>query len=255
MQILTPSVAPRPRAYVRVAGPDAADFLQRMVSNDVEALAEGGSCEAMLLTARGRVLALMRVWRRGADDFLLLTEPELGDPVRAQLVRMRLASHCEIEPEEHRSTLVLGGVSGIENGDYGIPAVEVLDDEVEGTPVGGEELERLRILACTPRHGPEIDERVLPAEAGLDVRAVSFSKGCYPGQELVARLHYRGHPNRRLRVLDVAGAAPGAEIRYGDKVVGSVTSAVADVALAYVRTEVPEDAALDVGGLPGRIRP
>src|SRR4051794_3050910 len=105
MQIVTPSVALRPRDFVRVAGPDAADFLQRMVSNDVEALPEDGSCDAMLLTAKGRVVATMRVWRRGADDFVLLTEPGLGDVVCRTLVRMRIASRCEIEQEEHRSTL------------------------------------------------------------------------------------------------------------------------------------------------------
>src|SRR3954454_24365339 len=126
MQIVTPTVAPRPRDFVRVAGPQAADFLQRMVSNDVAALAESESCAALLLTPKGRVVATLRVWRRGSDDFLLLTEPGLGDVVCRTLVRMRLASRCEIEPEEHSSTLVLGrDVAGIRNDDYGVPAVEV----------------------------------------------------------------------------------------------------------------------------------
>src|SRR5207249_11035866 len=104
------------------------------------------------------------------------------------------------------------------------------------------------IRAVTPRMGNEIDDRVLPAEAGLTDGAVSFTKGCYPGQEPVARLHYRGHVNRRLRVLVVEGAvAPGDEIMYDDKVVGRFTSAANGHALAYVRTEVPEDARLSVG--------
>jgi len=95
----------RPRAFVRVKGPDAADLLQRLVSNDV---LEGPVCEALILTAKGRVVAPLVVWRRGDDDFLLLTEPELGETVRSHLVRMRIAAKCEIEPEEHTSAIVLG---------------------------------------------------------------------------------------------------------------------------------------------------
>ena len=92
---------------------------------------------------------------------------------------------------------------GIATGAYGEPAAEVLDAELEPT-VSAEELELLRIRAGTPAWGRELDERVLPAEAGLDARAISFTKGCYPGQEPVARLHYRGHANRGLRVLELA---------------------------------------------------
>ena len=82
-------IATRERAYVRVAGPDAEDYLQRMVSNDVEALAEGESCAALLLTPKARVIATLRVWRRGEDDFLLLTEPELGEVALGTLLRSR----------------------------------------------------------------------------------------------------------------------------------------------------------------------
>jgi folate-binding protein YgfZ len=241
----------RPRAYVRVRGPEAADFLQRMLSNDV--LGEK-VFEALLLTPKARVIAPLLVWRRGDDDFLLLTEPELGETVRAHLVRMRIATRCEIEPEQHTSTIVLGGADGpgIPIRDYGVPAVEVLDAPGDAAPPD-EELERLRILSRTPRWGSEIDETVLPAEAGLDERAISFTKGCYPGQEPIARLHFRGHANRALRVLEVESAAPGAEVRHGDRAVGRVTSAVPGLALAYVRAEVPEDAELEVGGRPARL--
>ena len=96
-------VAARDRAFVRVAGPDAQDYLQRMVSNDVESLPVGGACPALLLTAKARVIAPLVIWRRGEEDFLLLTEPELGEVVRGLLVRMRLRAQCEVEPEEHSS--------------------------------------------------------------------------------------------------------------------------------------------------------
>ena len=122
---------------------------------------------------------------------------------------MRFAAKCEIATEEHVSVVVLGEGEGIPTADYGTPAVEVLDADLEPT-VGDDELELLRIRAGTPRFGREIDDRVLPAEAGLDVRAVNFEKGCYPGQEPIARQHYRGRINRSLRVLGIEGSgAPG----------------------------------------------
>jgi folate-binding protein YgfZ len=241
-------VARRERAYLRVSGPDACDYLQRMVSNDVEALQVGESCLALLLTAKARVIAPLVVWRRGGDDYLVLTEPELGDAVRAVLVRMRLRARCEVELEEHTSVLVFGG----EGLDTDLPgAAEVLDADLEPT-LDAEELERRRIEAGVPRWGREIDDRVLPAEAGLDETHISFSKGCYPGQEPVARLHYRGHPNRGLRVLELEDVPDyDAELVHGGKVVGRVTSAVrrpdgSVVALAFVRTEVPADALLEL---------
>jgi folate-binding protein YgfZ len=256
--MIVTATARRPRAYVRVAGPDAGDFLQRMLSNDVLALEPGGSCEALLLTPKARVIAPLRVLRRAEDDFLLLTEPELGDVLLASLRRMRFAAKAEVEPEEHVSTIVFGGEGGIPNGDYGEPAVEVLDEELEPTMDDGE-LELLRIRAGTPRWGREIDDRVLPAEAGLTERAVSFTKGCYPGQEPVARLHHRGHANRGLRVLelDAAEAPPyDVELLLEGKPVGRVTSAAPDgervVAMAYVRREVPEDAVLAGPGFTAR---
>ena len=241
-------VATRDRAYVRVAGPDAREYLQRMVSNDVESLELGASCPALLLTAKARVIAPVVVWRRGEVDFLVLTEPELGETVRSLLTRMRLRARCEIDLEQHTSVLVFGG-DGIAT-DWP-DAAEVLDAELEPT-ISAEELERRRIESRVPRWGREVDERVLPAEAGLDSTHISFSKGCYPGQEPVARLHYRGKANRGLRVLELEDVPSyDAELVYGGKVVGRVTSAVrrhdgSVVALAYVRTEVPGDAPIAV---------
>jgi tRNA-modifying protein YgfZ len=253
------AVARRPRAFVGVAGPDAEDYLQRMLSNDVAALEPGASCDALLLTPKGRVIAPLRVLRRAPEDFLLLTEPEVGEALRSELARMRFAAKVELDLEEHTSSIVFGGeAEGIPNADYGEPAVEVLDAALEPT-LDEDELERRRIEAGTPAWGKEIDDRVLPAEAGLVERAVSLTKGCYPGQEPIARLHYRGHANRGLRVLEIEGdelPERDAELRYGERAVGRVTSAARTnggiVALAYVRAEVPADAVLDVGPLTAR---
>src|SRR4051812_3986764 len=197
-------VARREREFVRVAGPDAADYLQRMVSNDVEALAVGEACPALLLTAKARVIAPLVVWRRGEDDFLVLTEPGLRDRVRTELLRLRFRATCEIEAEQHASQLVFGGDDGFATDWPG--AREILDAELPAT-LDADELELRRIEAGVPRWGHEIDDRILPAEAGLDETHISFSKGCYPGQEPIARLHYRGHTNRVLRVVELVDGA------------------------------------------------
>jgi tRNA-modifying protein YgfZ len=245
METLASTAAFRPRDYVAVRGPDAADFLERMLSNEVAA----APCEALLLTPKGRVIAPLVVMRRGEDDFLLLTEPGLGEAVRATLTRARFAAKCEIEPEQHTSVVVFGEGDGIPNRDYGVAAFEMLDTEQPAELAAHEELERLRIVARRPRWGREIDDRVLPAEAGLTATHVSFTKGCYPGQEPIARLHHRGKANRELRVLAVEGAPdPETEVLLGEKAVGRITSSVPGLALAYVRVEVPADAELTVGG-------
>ena len=201
-----------------------------MVSNDVTA---GEVVDALLLTPKSRLIAPVRVWRRGAEDFLLLTEPELGEVVRTALLRSRFAAKCDIELEEHVSALVFG--------DGGGPAGRAARDgrgarrpRVEPS-LDAEELERARIEAGVPAWGKELDDSILPAEAGLDDTHISFSKGCYPGQEPIARLRHRGHVNRKLRVLEV-DAKPGDELVWEGKAVGRVTSAVPGVALGYVRT-------------------
>lgn len=259
-------IASLPRAYVGVRGTGAADYLQRMVSNDIEGLPVGGACEALLLTAKARVIALLTVVRRADDDFLLVTEPELGDVVREHLTRVRFAARADIQAEEHSSVVVLGqleppaGVLAISTSAYGIPGVELVDGTApeDARAIGEDELEALRIRAGTARVGRDVDDRVLPAEAGLVERAVDFHKGCYPGQEPIARLHYRGHANRGLRVLALEGEPPArdTDVVLDGKNVGRVTSAVRNngrvVALAYVRSEVPVDAVLEVGGAEAR---
>ncbi len=264
-----PSSAPRARDFIGVSGPDAEDFLQRMLSNDVGALEPGTGCDALLLTAKARVIAPVRVIRRATDDYLLLTEAGLGATLRTHLLRARFAAKVEIEPEAHTAHVLLGedarppeGALAVPISDYGVPAYELVDEVPDGARLTDETLERLRIAARTPAWGRELDERVLPAEAGLVDRAVSLTKGCYPGQEPIARLHYRGHANRTLRVLGIEGdgmPAYDAEIRLGEKVVGRVTSAVSPahngsvLALGYVRTEVPEGAPVTVDGRATRL--
>ena len=272
--------ATRARACLGAKGPDAESYLDKMLSNDLAAVPVRGSCDALLLTAKARVIAPVRVVRRAVDDFLLLTEPGLGAELGRQLLRARFAAKVEIAEEQHTVTLVLGdgwappaGTVAAACADFGVPGWELVDAAApaDAAPVAADELERLRIRARTARFGLEIDDRVMPAEAGLVESTVSFTKGCYPGQEPVARLHYRGHANRGLRalVLEGGGAGPGALPAYDTPVVhegkevGRVTSSVADgvgegalpgavFVLAYVRAEVPEDAPLEVAGASAR---
>ena len=180
-------------------GPDAEDFLQRMVSNDVTQPAT--SCEALLLTPKARLIAPLVVWRRGDDDFLLLTEPELGETVRDDAAARALrARSARSSPRSTRSTLVFGDAEGL-------PTRAAGTRRGARRAVSSRRSTRTSSSGCGSRRASragasELDESILPAEAGLDETHISFTKGCYPGQEPIARLHHRGHVNRRLRVLD-----------------------------------------------------
>ena len=254
MAIVAATVVQLARGYVRVHGPDAEDFLERMLSNEVASLDSGESRQALLLTPKSRIVAPLRAVRESPESFLMITEAELAEAVTTALVRARFAAKCEIESVPLRGFLHLADPGrGIRNDDYGVEAWETWEDEDREGAAGPAELEPLRIEAGTPVWGKELDETVLPAEAGLDETHVSFTKGCYPGQEPIARLHYRGRPNRRLRRLAVESASAGDEIWLGEKVVGRVTSAMPGRALGYVRREVPDDAALSVGGNQARL--
>ncbi len=246
------------RGYVEVSGPDASDFLERMLSNEVATLAAGSSRPALLLTPKGRIIAPLRAVRTAEDTFLLVTDSsDLAGPVADSLLASRFASRCEIETRQWVGFVQLGGEReepAVPIPDFGVEAWEAWRDRA----ADGEdttELERLRIDAGTPAWGKELDESILPAEAGLDETHISFTKGCFPGQEPIARLRHRGHVNRRLRRLEVPSAKVGDEIVWNDKVVGRVTSAADGRALGYVRTEVPEDGLLIIGGAQAKMRP
>jgi tRNA-modifying protein YgfZ len=152
------------------------------------------------------------------------------------------------------SVLVFGSAEGFATDWPG--AREAIDTGLAPT-LSEDELELRRIESGVPRWGREIDDRLLPAEAALDETHVSFSKGCYPGQEPVARLHFRGHPNRTLRVLELEELPEDdSPLLHDGREVGRVTSAArredgSVVALAFVRTEVPDDAPLALAARAG----
>jgi folate-binding protein YgfZ len=264
------------RGKLALTGPEAKSFLQGLVSNDVESLTPGHGCYAAVLTPKGKMLGDLRVLDVG-DELLLDCERLALQGIFNVLWRGRVGIDVEI----HKRTLQMSLLSVVNLRLAGPAEHDNVRTEVAGRPVvavttdvgtdlfcaaedletvraefpAGDEaaLEVLRVEAGRPRYGIDLDDSVIPQEAGLNERAVSFTKGCYVGQETVARLHYRGKPNRHLRGLRLsAPAQPGEEIRLGEKVVGRLGSVVQSprhgrIALALVRREASPGDIVEVG--------
>jgi folate-binding protein YgfZ len=241
------------RSFLRASGRDAVSYLQSMVSNDIAALAPGGGIYALLLTPKARVIADLEVFRTG-DDLVLACPPETVDDVLGTLLRARFRKQVAIEPVGH--ALVWGEAEGaLAELETPIGPERLLASAPNGGATVDAAFEVARIEAGVPRYGREFDGDSMPAEAGLVERAISFTKGCYPGQEPVARLHYRGRANRGLRGLRFAAAAPepGTRVTVEGADVGRVTSVAASerfgpIGLAILRREVADGATGDAGG-------
>jgi len=259
------------RDVVRLSGPDAVAFLQGQVSQDVAALDVGMSADSLILSPQGKLDALVRVTPTAADAVVLDVDAGFGDAVVARLERFKLRVKVAVEPLVWRCVALRGpGTEAVAaagrvppgaslalryewNGVEGIDLLGPAPEAPPGVrPCGAEAWESLRVEAGIPVMGAELDERTIAAEADLLERAVSLTKGCYTGQELVARLDARGNRvTRHLRGLvvrtlpgGVDRVPVGAELVAGDKGVGSVTSAAwspmlqCHVALAYVHRNV-----------------
>jgi folate-binding protein YgfZ len=277
------------RAALEVRGPDAADFLQGQVTNDVQALEPQTGCYAAMLNPKGRILADMRILRVAPERFLLDTESSAREAVLRDLRMYKIGRQVEVaDPADRSIVSVIGpradevvesafGVrpAGPEHALEEIPGDGVavrtdlgIDLVVEGDqapgarerllaagafPISLDAAEIVRVESGRPRHGLDMSEENLPAEAGIVERSVSFTKGCYVGQEPVARMHYKGHPNRHLRGLRLSeAAAPGAPLVASGKEVGRVAStalspALGPIALALVRREVGPGDEVSVG--------
>jgi folate-binding protein YgfZ len=269
------------RGKLWLTGGEAADYLQGQVTNDVAALAPHTGCYAALLNHKGKMLADMRVLR-GDDFFFVDTEPEglpallrnasmfsIGRDVRHEDVTGAWAILSLIGPEargaldnpppEAEHSAVLGehglyvatdlGVDVICRSDTAAAVREALGVE----SVSDEAAECIRIESGRPRFLYDVGTDTIPQEAGLNERAVSFTKGCYVGQETVARLHYKGKPNRHLRGLRLSEpVSRGDEIVLGERVVGEVGSTAVSpvqgpIALSVVRREAEPGTAVKVG--------
>jgi folate-binding protein YgfZ len=277
------------RGKLALTGAGAKEFLQGQVSNDVEALTPGSGCYAVFLTPKGKMLGDLRILDLGSE-LLLDTErarlQELFNLIRRFSIGFELELHKRtlerglvsligpdapelcgargLGPEEHANAAIkIRGFAAVAvRTDVG---VDLLCDSAETTaliavlgeagavPVREEAVECLRVEHGRPRYGLDLDDSVIPQEAGLNERAVSFSKGCYVGQETVARLYYRGKPNRHLRGLRLsAPARTGEELHAGGRAVGRVGSVAVSpglgpIALGFVRREVEPGATVAVG--------
>ena len=235
------------RGKFLVRGGEAADFLQGQVSNDVEALEPGSGCYATVLSHKGKLRTDLRILR--GDDWFWLDTEAIGHAVLEHMLRTySLGRDVQFEDvTESRALLSLVGPAARERldaappaeehsfvtGEHGIYVATLLGVDVicePGTELGVEAVadeaaECVRIEAGRPRLGFDMDAETMPQEAGINERAVSFTKGCYVGQETVARLHYRGKPNRHLRGLRLSEPAErGTEIVFGEKTVGRLGS-------------------------------
>ena len=285
-----------PRGKLLVTGPDAAEYLQGQLTNDVESLAPGEGGYAALLDRKGHMQADMRVLRPAPEEIWIDTEPEGLEAARRHLQMYKVGREVEVEDvTAERAILSLIGPRSAEIAavpplpehaceEAAVAAVDCLAagarDGVDliaaaadagrlrealigagAVEVGSEAVEVLRVEAGVPRFGAEMGTATMPAEAGIVEAAVSFTKGCYIGQETVARLHYKGRPNRRLRGLRLsAPAAPGAALRLGEKEVGRiggscVSPAHGPIALAILRREAEPGTELVVGedGVTARV--
>ncbi|MEA3018583.1 MAG: tRNA-modifying protein YgfZ [Actinomycetota bacterium] len=232
-----------PRDFVRVSGPDARSFLQGQLSQDVDALAIGDSAPSFLLQPQGKVDAYLRVTRTDDDAFVLDVDRGWGDAVVTRLTRFKLRTKADVERIDGWSCI--GAVSG-DGHVTELVGADVRADGDEGDPLL---YEVLRIKAGVPRMGSEIDETTIPNAVGVVDRAVSFTKGCYTGQELVARIDSRGG-NTPTKLVGVRGrASAGDAVTVDGRDVGRVTSAAGDVALAYVRRDVELPSTSNLGVL------
>ncbi|MDX6590627.1 MAG: hypothetical protein QOI84_1901 [Solirubrobacterales bacterium] len=276
------------RGKLLVSGPDGAEYLQGQLTSDVEALEPGDGQYAALLDRKGHMQGDMRVLRPAAEEILLDTEPEALAAVLRHLQMYSIGRDVAVtDVSEERAILSLIGPRSVEGaGPAALPEnaceeasvgtvaclavgtrdgidliasaadAERLAEVLRGAgavPVSAEAAELVRIEAGVPRFGAEMGSETMPAEAGIVDDAVSFTKGCYIGQETVARLHYKGKPNRHLRGLRLsAPAAAGAAVRLGEKEVGrlgsaAVSPAFGPIGLAVLRREAEPGAEVAVG--------
>ena len=276
------------RGKLLLGGAEGAEYLQGQLTNDIEALSPGEGCYAALLDRKGHLQADMRVLILAPDEIWLDIEPAALETARRHLEMYKVGREVDLaDVSAERSILSLIGPRSVEIAGTaalpehaseetavaglrclavgtaeGIDLIASTEDagrlrevlvEAGAVEVGAEAAEVLRIEAGTPRFGAEMGPEAMPAEAGIVERAVSFTKGCYIGQEPVARLHYKGRPNRRLQGLELSAPAEAGEaLLLGEKEVGKIGSACVSpargpIALAIVRREAELGAELAVG--------
>ena len=236
---------------VQVVGTDAQKFLHSQLANDIESLKVGESRYSLLLEPTGKITSLLRVRRNSQESFTLDCDAGFGEISATRLSRFKIRIKCEITSEAQKFVAVRG-LSANDYADYlardsAILAWREKDFAVdfvardfvagalrEGSPT---EFEIARLMAKWPRMGVDMTGESMPLETGLTDCAVSFTKGCYPGQELVERMDSRGAtPPRSLRLIRaVAGARVGEPVILDGQEIGVYTSVCQEFALALIK--------------------
>jgi folate-binding protein YgfZ len=275
-----PAFYKQKRGLIYAWGKEAVQFLNGLISNDVAKLEDGAQMMAAFPNVQGRLLAIVRVLRRG-DKFLFETDEATREKVFQNLFRFTFAGDFFVEDISENYQYF-----EIFNSDFGLPGGEVIsftsknsndcfvsndiaeifESDMRGSgaiEISDDLYEILRIENGDPKYGVDMDETTVVLETGLN-SAVSFTKGCYVGQEIIARIHFRGHVAKKLTGLlfaDNAEVNPNDELRSPEgKPAGRITSAAYSpklqktVALAYVRYEfLAEGTELQAGDLTAKV--
>jgi folate-binding protein YgfZ len=244
------------RDLVVVEGPDASSFLQSLVSQDLDVLAVGDVGHSLLLQPQGKLLVDFYAVHLEPDAWWCVCEGGFGEALASGLSRFKIRVKADVR-QVAVAALAIRGMEPEAPPDVQLVAVDwgggpafdaigseaaiaALSDGVDARLLDADGYERARIEAGVPRQGFDTDDRTIPQEAGLELVAVSFTKGCFLGQELVCRIDTRGRVNRHLRRLraPAGGMARGARVAFEGREVGEVTSVAGSVALAMLRREV-----------------
>jgi folate-binding protein YgfZ len=248
---------------ISVEGRDASRFLNNLLTQEIEGLAEGEGARSLLLSPQGKLRALLWVGRLG-EGLTLVTDAGYGERVIEDLLHYRVREKVELSAPRPVAMLV-GPTASPPPGSLPAHLPDLprwFTPETEGDPAG-DAWTAVRVEEGEPVMGRDVDETTIPQETGLVPAAVSFAKGCYLGQELVARIDSRGHVNRRLVAVAVEGGSPpeGAIIRTAERDVGRITSVTrsprlsATAGLSLLRREAGPGPGITVGddGLTGRV--
>jgi len=251
----TPWLAPETPEVVWFAGPDAPEFLNALVSQELGDMTPGQSRRSFLLVPQGKLHFLL--WAlRDEERVGLVTDPGRGDELATALGRYRIGVEVDIAPETGGVWVVVGEWVGFDVSWPGVERHLVIGDRPdldEGPP---DEYESMRIAAGVPKWGVDVDEATIPHESGLVASSVDFDKGCFLGQELVARIESRGaNTPRHLRLLAGSGdIATGDVVAFGGEEVGVVTSATDTLGLAMLRRVVAVGDTVEVGRVTAEVR-
>ena len=266
------------RGKLRFTGPQRAWFLHQILTQAFEDIAPGEARDTAMITAHGRMLGYMEVVAT-EDALLAHFESSLLSTLPDEIRRYVFATRVEIEDVSADTGLLLvaGGnwqeaanrveeavvhptsSLGVPAGYLWMPAGEVTRaittlEEAGAGRASDADLEEIRIAHRVPRWGFEMDMKTIPQEAGVDATAVHFDKGCYVGQEAMAKIHFRGKVNRRLALIQSESELErGSEVLAEGAVVGKVTSTAGRRALAIVKRTVEPDSAVEVGTRPARV--